>query len=60
MFKVEFVQNKKVVQREKCWDRWIAVNVARNGGYYDLVHYDQVNIYRQSGMEKKLVEVVRA
>lgn len=57
MFKVEFVQNKKVVQREKCWDRAVAVKLARN---CELVHFDQVNIYRQSGMEKKLVEVVRA
>ena len=56
MFKVEFVQNKKVVRREKCWDRVVAVKLARD---CELVHFDEVNIYRQSGMEKKLVEVVK-
>jgi len=57
MYKVEFVQNKKVVSREKCWDRKVAVKLARD---CELVHFDCVNIYKQSGMEKKLVEVVKA
>tara|TARA_B100001564_G_scaffold355611_1_gene368230 strand:+ start:325 stop:507 length:183 start_codon:yes stop_codon:yes gene_type:complete len=59
MFKIEFVQNKKVVQREKCWDRAVAAKIAQSGGYDDLVHYDQVNIYRQAGINKKLIEVVK-
>jgi hypothetical protein len=54
MFKIEFVQNKKVVRREKCWDRVVAVKIARR---CELVHYDCVNIYKQAGMVKKLVQV---
>lgn len=54
MFKIEFVQNGKVVSREKCWDRVTATKIAQR---CELVHYDCVNIYKQSGMVKKLVQV---
>jgi len=54
MYKIEFVQNNKVVSREKCWDRVIATKIAQR---CELVHYDCVNIYKQSGMVKKLVQV---
>ena len=53
MFKIEFVQNGKVVSREKCWDRVIATKIAQR---CELVHYDCVNIYKQYGMVKKLVQ----
>ena len=54
MFKIEFVQNGKVVSREKCWDLVTATKIAQR---CQLVHYDCVNIYKQSGIEKKLVQV---
>ncbi len=54
MFKIEFVQNGKVVSREKCWDRATATKIAQR---CELVHYDFVAIYKQSGMDKKLVQV---
>lgn len=55
MFKIEFVQNKKVVQREKTWSHIQAIRIAQTGGYDEFVHYDCVNVYKQAGMEKRLI-----